>query len=209
MLVPIIYYIILYFGFINYLWGGILDPQLPSSFLLLDFGSMNSLWGGIPQKFPFNFSSCVHCLPKWTKSMSNSPRVSEQSLFLSTHVPVPPRQHVSPRLPSSPGAPPPPQHGRPRVRPPADEGRTPALAQGRQAAGNLLQAVALVAGAQGQVGLHEKTSVYCFKANNYSKARTVICNFTHSAYMCLCVVYAYGKTYSASACVIRRQSSPA
>ncbi len=147
---------VLYFGFINYLWGGILDHLLSSSFLLLVFGSLNSLWGGIPQKFPFNFS-CVHCLPKWTKSMSNSPRVSEQSLFLPTHVPVPSLQHVSPRLPSSPCAPPPPlQHGRPRVRPAADEGRTPVPAQGRQAAGNLLQAVALVAGAQGQVGLHEK-----------------------------------------------------
>ena len=46
----------LYFSFINYLWGGILDPpQLSSSFLLLDFGSTSSLWGGIPQKFHFNF----------------------------------------------------------------------------------------------------------------------------------------------------------
>ncbi len=40
LLVPFIYYSIPYFGFINSLPGGILDPQLSSSFLPLDFGSM-------------------------------------------------------------------------------------------------------------------------------------------------------------------------
>ncbi len=69
-----------YSGFINYLWGGILHPQLSSSFLLIDFGSKNSLQGGIPQKFVFNFSTCLHSLPKWTKSMSIL-QVFEQSLF--------------------------------------------------------------------------------------------------------------------------------
>ncbi len=50
-----------YFGFTNYIQGGILDPQLLSRFL--DFGSMNSLRDGIPLKSPFNFSSCLHSLP--------------------------------------------------------------------------------------------------------------------------------------------------
>ena len=81
LLVPFIYHIVVYFGFIKSLWGGILDPQFSASFLLIDFCSMNSLQGGIPQKFPFNLSSCVHCLPKWTKSMP-IPQVFEQKSVL-------------------------------------------------------------------------------------------------------------------------------
>ncbi len=77
-------YSILYFSFINCLWDGIMDPQVSSSFLLLDFSSTNSLRGGITQKFPFSFFPGVHCLPKWTNSMS-IPQVFEQSPFLFPH----------------------------------------------------------------------------------------------------------------------------
>ncbi len=77
---------ILYFSFISYLQGGILDPQLSSSFLLLDFGSMNSLQGGIPQKFLFNFSSCVPCLPKWTVHVYSTGLWTKSVLVFTSHV---------------------------------------------------------------------------------------------------------------------------
>ena len=81
-MVSFIYYIILYLGFINYLRGGILDPQLSVSFSMLDFSSKNSLWSGIRKSFlSFFLLVCIVNLPKWTKSMS-IPQVFEQSLFL-------------------------------------------------------------------------------------------------------------------------------
>ena len=59
MLVPFISYIILYFSFINYLRGGILDPKLSSSFLLI-----------------FLFVCIVY-------ANGQNPCLFEQSLFLS------------------------------------------------------------------------------------------------------------------------------